>query len=678
MLVNTEYFRIAAKYHQKYARYDDGVFGSLEYDRYWEEEIKRCKEGIKIGDTWISGYHYFYLNYWQIMKVKKTESGLLERDKELDRQRAVRIESFPDFWDVDYEFFQEIERAEENGQHFMWLKPRGVGASWKGSAMLARNYFLYRKSKGYMMAYQKEYLQKDGLLTKFNDGREFILRSHKVERDRYAIGFAKPSDFKKSFEEMHYRASTKDPDTGDEVGFKSEVIGISVKDDPDKPRGKRGKLIIYEEMGKFPDVDSVWNISRSAVEEQDAVYGTMLGFGTGGTQNADFQSFEKMFYNASAFNIRVFDNIYDEGMHGTKCAFFTPAYKTIQFKDQDGNSDIAKGKRHIKKLRDEASESPDPNTLLQCKAEHPECPQEAILSTAYRILPSTLAKEHGAYIQAKGLFNIGVPGIIERIGDNLKFFPGKNEHPPITSFPFNFSKDDLHGSIVIYQMPMRDKDGRIPEGLYIAGHDPYAQDAGGESIGATYIYMNPNNIYPPGDKVVATFFGRPKTQDDYNKIMFDLIDFYNAMLGFENDQGDVVGYAKRFKKLERLFPEFECGWDVSIKTKEGGRRSYGMNIGSGRENKRKLQGDKYLNDWLITGRGKLEDGRQTLNLHTFHCLFTMKQIELYNIDGNFDGIAALRVLMYFRKELDYKGLEIKRTQVYRPGSIFTTKLFQGK
>lgn len=677
MLVNTEYFREAAKYYDKHARYDDGVFGTLEYERFWHQEIKRCKEGYKVGDTWISGYHYFYLNYWRIMKVSKTESGLIARDERntTNKEKGERVESFPDFWDVDFEFFQEVEKAEVNGEHMVWLKPRGVGASWKGASMAGRNIMLFKKSKSFMVAYEKEYLQKDGLLTKFKDGREFLLKAHPYESDRFCVGFAKPSDFKKAFEDMYYRASSKHPDTNDEIGFMSEVMGISVRDDPDKPRGKRGKLILLEEMGKFPKVDSVWNIMRSSVEEQNVVYGLMLGFGTGGTENADFAAFERMFYNPKAYNIRAFDNIYDDNMYGTQCAYFSPAYKTIQFKDKNGNSDTARGKAHIKDMRKEASLSPDPNALLQNQAEHPEKPQEAILSTGYRILPSAAAKEHRVRVQATGAFKLGIPGILVPTDQGVKFKPGENKHPPLIDFPPP-PKSDLTGCLVIYHAPYRDKDtGKVPDNLYIISHDPYAQDAStGESVGATHVYMNPNNLVPPGDKIVATWIGRPPTQDDYNELLFLLSEYYNAMIGFENDQGDVVGYAKRFRKLDRLFPEFECGWDESVKTKNS-KRSYGMHIGSGRENKRKLQGDKYLAEWLNQRRGQLANGDYVTNLQTINCLYTLREIELYNLEGNFDACSSLRVLMYFRKEQDYKGIQIVKPQVYNPNSIFGKKLY---
>jgi len=37
-----------------------------------------------------------------------------------------------------------------------------------------------------------------------------------------------------------------------ERGYMSEVICLSIKDDPGKIRGKRGKLVLFEEGGEFP------------------------------------------------------------------------------------------------------------------------------------------------------------------------------------------------------------------------------------------------------------------------------------------------------------------------------------------------------------------------------------------------------------------------------------------
>ena len=37
-----------------------------------------------------------------------------------------------------------------------------------------------------------------------------------------------------------------------ELGMKSQIMGVSLKDAPDNVRGKAGELIFFEEAGAFP------------------------------------------------------------------------------------------------------------------------------------------------------------------------------------------------------------------------------------------------------------------------------------------------------------------------------------------------------------------------------------------------------------------------------------------
>lgn len=525
--------------------------------------------------------------------------------------------------------------------------------SWKAASMFNRNYNMIPGSKGYMLAWSTEALLGDGTFSKWLSMRNHTNAPHPDE-DRYLTAFGRPSDFKKDQNDMWYIASTDDGH-GNPIGYMSEVMGISMKDNVDKARGKRGKLILLEEVGANPEAEKIHNICRSSVEQQNDVFGTILGLGTGGTVSAKFGAMERVIYNPEAYNIRCFDNIYDDGLRGTKCGFFTPAYRTITFKDANGNSDEKRGKSHYDVERDKASKSSDANALIQEKSEHPYTLQEAILRNTYSPLPANEAIEWHTKVLATGLHNLGICGELNYGGNNgkLQFLPNNNLKP-VDKFPHNI-KEDLTGCVVQYFSPYR-RNGSVPDNLYIIAHDPYAfdQTTDSDSIGAAYVYMQPNNLVPPGDRIVATYFGRPKTLDEYNRILFMLSEYYNAKIGFENDRGDVIGYAKRFKKLDCLADEFELAFDADI-SKSKVRRGFGMHIGSGKENNRMHKGNKYLNDWLIGGRGIDENGVQRLNLHTIYCPATLKEISLYRLEGgNFDRISALRILAYYQKELVYK------------------------
>jgi hypothetical protein len=56
-----------------------------------------------------------------------------------------------------------------------------------------------------------------------------------------------------------------------EAGYLSSIIGITLKNDPERIRGTRGKLMLWEEAGKFADIKEAWSIARSSLETDDGV-----------------------------------------------------------------------------------------------------------------------------------------------------------------------------------------------------------------------------------------------------------------------------------------------------------------------------------------------------------------------------------------------------------------------
>ena len=141
--VNSNKFRQAALHFQEHKCYTFAPPGTSEYLKFWEEETKRCLDGFTAPDgDYISGYFYFYLNYGRIIKVE-------ERDVQIGGRtvrKSERIEGPPRFWDYDRAFFDCVDLAEREHKHLVVLKARRKGFSYKGAAMLIRNYFLIRDS----------------------------------------------------------------------------------------------------------------------------------------------------------------------------------------------------------------------------------------------------------------------------------------------------------------------------------------------------------------------------------------------------------------------------------------------------------------------------------------------------------------------------------------------------
>lgn len=643
MFANTREFRREALRFEKQGYYINAPKGTLEFKEYWDEQIDRCMNGYSVAGTHITGYHYFYLNFCRIMLVHEEQMQSKEKN---ERIRGSRNESFPDFWDGDYEFFKAVDKAQDMGKHLIVLKARGKGYSFKNAAMLARNYFLIKKSKGYAYASDQAFLIGDGVLTKTWDYLNFIDQNTAWRKKRQYKDAA-----------MHKRASYEDLDTGTEKGYKSEIIGLTLKHDVEKCRGKRGQLILWEEAGNFPDLKRAWGIARPSMEAGRVTFGTMIAFGTGGEEGASFESMNDMFYAPNGYNALAFENVWDEGGLGTQCGFFVPDYINLQgFIDKDGNSDV-QGAREFEEhnralLKAEAN---DPSTVDQHIAEHPFTPREATLNTHNNIFPQTMLLAHRSELSvSKRHKNIAMPGEFVYRDGKLTFVPNTTLNP-VWKFP-HAKGDDVTGCPVIWQMPHR-INGRVPDGLYYAMHDPYAHDSTtGASLGATYIMKRINTFSQPDDMIVASYVGRPSTQDEYNRIMFELAEYYNAQICFENDRGDVLGYARRFKKLHLLAPELELLYNKDIAYTP--RRGYGVMIGSGKNNRRKKQGELYLRDWLLTPRSKLENGEYKLNLHLINDIALLDELIKYNDDGNFDRVSAMIVGMFMDKELEWKQEQI--------------------
>jgi len=109
-----------------------------------------------------------------------------------------------------------------------------------------------------------------------------------------------------------------------EVGYKSEIIGVTLKDNPDVVRGKRAKLILFEEAGSFSELSAAWQIARPSIEQDGVAFGLMICWGTGGDEGSSFAPLKDMFYNPIGYNCLGFKNIWDENAGDKECGFFCP------------------------------------------------------------------------------------------------------------------------------------------------------------------------------------------------------------------------------------------------------------------------------------------------------------------------------------------------------------------
>lgn len=461
---NTKKFCEAAEFFKVHKCYTLAPRGTTDYVKYWERETDRCLNGYTAPDgDQITGYHYFYLNYCPIMRLDETEYTDRNGDT---RKRRERIFDFPKFWDYDYYYFNAVEEAETVGKHMAVLKCRQRGYSFKGAAMLVRNYELIPGSKNFAVASEQKFLVGDGLLTKAWQIMDFIdkntawakqrLTSTRMER---VSGYKVTDEFGKQTEQ----------------GYLSSITGITLKNDPERIRGTRGRLVLWEESGKFPSLLDAWRVEQPAVESDDGIaFGLMISFGTGGTEGASFDGLKELFYKPKAYNILSFPNIWDDNAEQTECGFFVPAWSNLEsfdedgkyiYMDEDGNSFREKAIEELIKQRNIIKDGgASQQSIDRFISERPIKPQEAVLELGKNIFPRKLLMDQLTRLRTNKKLQ-SMKHIVDLSWDgNGNVVATEKKTGDITNYPLKKDQKPA-GSIVIWEYPVKDP----PFGLYIGG-----------------------------------------------------------------------------------------------------------------------------------------------------------------------------------------------------------------
>lgn len=636
-LHDTDKFRQAAIFFEKHGCYTLAPVGTTDYNKYWEQETDRCKNGYIAPDgEGITGYNYFYLNYSPIFKLVETE--YTDRNGDL-RKRRERILQFPSFWDYDYYYFCAIEEAEQQGKHMAVLKSRQRGYSFKGASMLVRNYMLIPGSKNFAVASEQKFLIGDGLLTKAWQIMDFL--------DQHTA-WAKQRLVSTRMERVSGYKVTDEFGKQTERGYLSSIVGITLKNDPERIRGTRGKLVLWEEGGKFPDLLDAWRIEQPSVETDDGVaFGLMIAFGTGGTIGASFDGLKELFYKPNANNVLAFPNIWDDGRENTECGFFVPAYSNLEsfdddgnqvYMDKDGNSYKEKA---IQNLIDQRNKIKDGGASQQSIdrfiSERPIKPAEAVLELGKNIFPRKLLMDQLTRIRTNKKLQ-SMKHIVDLEWDgNGQVKATEKPSGDITNYPLK-KGDKPHGSVVIWEYPVKDP----PHGLYIGGCDPYDHDDSfTNSLGSTFIFKRVRAGEAWTDVIVAEYSGRPDTAEEYYENVRKLLTFYNARLLFENERKGIYPYFTN-KHCDYLLADqpdkiiSEVFKDSKVQRRKGCHMTKQI----------RAYGEGLILEWLLD---EFEEGHPNVERVYSEPLIE----ELIENDGvrNVDRVIALCMVMIYREEL---------------------------
>lgn len=663
--INSQAFREEALHFQKYGYYCADPWGSKAWYDYWLEQRNRIIHGYETGGAKITGDHYFYLNFCPIKKSEDTST-----------KRSRKVLDFPDFWDGDYNYFwvrdiakngvadaigiseerkeilwnlEEDKRKEqlaflydslglyvkvkdyalEGGYNLIVGKSRRKGYSYKNGSIGVKNYLTIPNGLTIFSAYEKKYLYPKGIFNMALNYLNFINEN---------TAWAMPSDYINKMD--HRKASYKEYVNGVELekGFRSEMMALTFKDNPDVTRGKDAIDLIIEEAGAFGTpglLKDCYAASEDTVKDGEIKTGMITIFGTSGDLEGGTADYAEMFINPERFGLLPFEDVWEDEVEfrDKPQGFFHPAQWNLPgFYDKQGNSSIDEARKVIIGHRESRAEKGATSSdIAKLAQEKPVKAREAFAYSSHNIFPTQELQRQRDILKIKGWDILkGQPVDMFRDPDTDKVVAEpdlKNVLEPIRDYHFTCSPK---GAPVIYEMPMPN----APRGLYKIGYDPVRQDTG-TSLSAIIVYKGFMRGAFTRDCIVAEFVGRTETADDAHYIAEMFAELYNTQVMYENEVPDVKTYFLRRKKLHLLALQPNAVISKNVKNSTV-QRVYGCHMNGNLKD----AAEKYTKEWLKQVNDFDESGKPVTTISGIYSSRFLDEAILYNRKENFDLMSA--------------------------------------
>lgn len=427
-------------------------------------------------------------------------------------------------------------------------------------------------------------------------------------------------------------------------GSQSSIKHVTYKDNPFAANGTRPAIMAFEEIGMFANLIPSHIAGVECMRDGGRKFGSGLYLGTGGDmEGGGTLDASRMFYDPKSYDLLEFDDVWE---NRGKIGYFVPAYMGLnEYKDKIyGNTDAKAAISFLEGKRAELRDTKSGSSALDGELQNrPLVPSEAFLTKSGNIFPVAELRERLTTLEASDrwtfletvvhlYFDAESPTGVNYSVDT------KNELQPINQFPW--TEKNREGAVCLYELPVTDEHGRVPDGLYVIGHDPYASDdPDGESNASIYVLKTKKYLGRYGhDEVVAEYVGRPYAgRKIVNEILLKLSLMYgNAKVYFENVRGNVKEYFEKNKKLHLLAKQPQTV--MSKKAAHTGSRGtvpYGYPM-SGKH--MKIEGLHYIRDWLMEERNDVESDKPIRNLDRIYSKGLLQELIAFNLDGNFDRV----------------------------------------
>ena len=515
-----DWFREDAINKQKSGRYSPSSIPmfSRSHRNWWLERQRRCIEGFESHGYTITGDHYFFLNFYSL---KSSEIG------ETNQQYG-----FPEFLVFQYEYFHYLSLCAKLDLDAAVLKSRGIGFSEIIASCAVNAYTNIANFRTVVSAFSdnhlaptlaKIWLQLDWL----NENTETAFR-----RVRMVINT-----------KTHKRASKRNKD-GQESGHRSEIEGIIV-DDPDKLRGDRTQLLIYEEAGANPSLMKSWIKGTALITVLGGKrVGRKVAFGTGGSsKSGSMEGLSDLINNPVAGGVLPVKHNYTATRESIITGMFIPAYRIVYSKiDKRG---YCKESDAIEYYNKERAAFTNGKNLLDYEAEYCFTIEEALIQKDSEYFPRDELVEQLTQIN---IFK-SVPS--PKRG-SLVWKRNANDEPDGVKWKY-----DDKGKIQIFEHPLISPEGTSYRNLYVAGIDSIDigvdDSAGTDKSPSDFCIVIKKRAFGMNDPMyVAMYKERPRDIREAYDIAAKMLTYYGCQAVLESTRTALLTHYRNNKFMHLL------------------------------------------------------------------------------------------------------------------------------
>lgn len=570
---------------------------------FYEEELKKIKQGVTIAGVFIHPLLYWHINYF------KTDMpmNMFKGTPFYDPNESILI-GHPFLRDNELFFVDSYQRAQEQNLSLFMFGSRRIGKTTLEASLLSWRSTIVRNGEGYVVGGSERDLKKLSktiMIAMNNIHPAFRLQNNRQDWDSHVqLGLKK-----------------KDNTIIDYNNLYISNVNSGSKADSLKTAGGSPSVFAVDEIGKF-DCKLMYQQALPSFDTPEGRRCPVVLTGTGGEEEMSRDA-QDMLLNPASYAILPMDwellenyvgeerlvtwkrrsfGIFVPGQMSYKSGLKKKVTTLADYKKVESESlkklelhltDWANAKEVMEKDRE--SKKNDKDALAQEKMSYPFDPMESFVNRIENPFCAKEGQEHLEHLREEGLTGKKVE--ITRLDGTkrLKTFFSDKELAP-----FPFKGGNIDAPIVIFEEPPENPKFDF---TYVAGLDPYKHDkANTDSIGVLYIFKRAVNIKDPfADRVVAVYAARPDRIDTFNETCEMLLEGYGAQCLMENADISFQIYLRRKGKDGILLANGEELVQSQINPRAVQNNKVGMNTSI--VNQRYIFNitQNYANEWITVG-----------------------------------------------------------------------------